>query len=232
MNFLNECVNKKCVEKKVVATAIKETFKISNSRVRVDTLDIQSLNIKQFMKFIKRFDSEIVCLYSNRSFNRKLNRYQKKVLTILKEIKSDNHDKFMKKKFEYSIDELKKRILKAYYSEIEIFMRDKANELASYRKENHEINLIFETKSSIIRNYKSLFEKKLKIVKHYVNEYFQKEFIKSSLSKTATSMLLIKKSENELRFCVNYRALNEITVKNRYSIFLINITLAKLSRVK
>ena len=106
------------------------------------------------------------------------------------------------------------------------------NELASYKKENHQINLISEAKSFFIRNYKSMFEKKLKTVKHYLHENLQKEFIKFSSSKAAASMLLIKKSEDELRFCVNYRALNEIIVRNRYSISLINETLAKLFRVK
>ena len=155
-----------------------------------------------------------------------------KILTILKEVKSDNHDKFMKKKFEYLIDELKKRISEAYHNEIEIFMRRKADELASHKKKDYQINIIFETKSSFVRNYKSMFEKKLRVVKHYLNEHLEKEFIRSSSSKTAASVLLIKKSEDELRFCVDYRALNEITVKNRYSISLINETLAKLSRAK
>ena len=154
------------------------------------------------------------------------------MLVILKKVKSDDHDKFIKKKLEYSIDKLKKRISEAYHSEIEVFIRDKADELASHRKENHQINLIFKAKSFFVRNYKSMSEKKLKIVKHYLNQYLQKEFIRFSSSKAAASMLLIKKSENELRFCVDYQALNKVTVKNRYSISLVNETLAKLSRVK
>jgi hypothetical protein len=35
-----------------------------------------------------------------------------------------------------------------------------------------------------------------------------------------------------LRFCVNYRGLNDITVKNRYPIPLIRETLDRLSRAK
>jgi hypothetical protein len=46
------------------------------------------------------------------------------------------------------------------------------------------------------------------------------------------SVLFIKKLEDELCFCVNYRDLNAITVKNRYSLLLISETLNRLSRVK
>ena len=77
---------------------------------------------------MKRFNSEVICLCSKRSFNTKLDKYQKKVLIILKEIKSDDYNMFMKKKLEYSIDELRKRILEVYHSEIEVFMRDRADE--------------------------------------------------------------------------------------------------------
>ena len=42
-------------------------------------------------------------------------------------------------------------------------------------------------------------------------------------------MLLVRKPNGGLRFCVDYRALNKITVKNQYSIPLINKTLGKLS---
>ena len=43
-------------------------------------------------------------------------------------------------------------------------------------------------------------------------------------------MLFVKKSSESLKFCVNYRKLNEIIEKNRYPIFLINETLIKLSK--
>ena len=46
------------------------------------------------------------------------------------------------------------------------------------------------------------------------------------------SVLFIKKFEEELCFCVNYQDLNAITVKNRYSLFLISETLNCLSQAK
>ena len=66
-------------------------------------------------------------------------------------------------------------------------------------------------------------------MKKYINKYLEKGYIRPSLSATAASVLLVRKPDGKLKFCVDYRALNEITVKNWYSIPLINKTLGKLS---
>jgi hypothetical protein len=42
----------------------------------------------------------------------------------------------------------------------------------------------------------------------------------------------VPKSDNSLRLCVDYRALNKVTVKNRYPLFLINETLDRLIGAK
>ena len=45
-------------------------------------------------------------------------------------------------------------------------------------------------------------------------------------------MLFVKKPGGSLRFCVDYRGLNAVTVKNRYPLPLISETLNRLSRAK
>ena len=55
----------------------------------------------------------------------------------------------------------------------------------------------------------------------YLNENFSKEFIQANYLQTVTSVLFIKKFEEGLCFCVNYKSLNAITIKNYYSLFLI-----------
>ena len=62
----------------------------------------------------------------------------------------------------------------------------------------------------------------------YINEHFGKDFIKPSLLAVAAPVLLVRKPRDELKFCIDYKALNAITVKNRYSISLINKTFSKL----
>ncbi len=73
---------------------------------------------------------------------------------------------------------------------------------------------------------------KLKVLKKYIKKYLNKEFIASSFSLIKASMLFAKKSRNNLRFCINYRRLNAITIKNRYSISLISQLLILLMRTK
>ena len=67
---------------------------------------------------------------------------------------------------------------------------------------------------------------------HYLNENLSKDFIWVSYFQMITSVLFIKKLEEELCFCINYRDLNTITVKNRYSLSLISETLNHLSWAK
>ncbi len=45
-------------------------------------------------------------------------------------------------------------------------------------------------------------------------------------------MLFVKKLNESLCLCVNYRDLNEITVKNNYSLFLLSETLNRFAHVK
>ena len=59
-----------------------------------------------------------------------------------------------------------------------------------------------------------------------------KGFIRASFSPTATPVLFIRKPGRNFRLCVNYRALNAITVKNRYPLPLIQEILNRLVKVK
>ena len=45
-------------------------------------------------------------------------------------------------------------------------------------------------------------------------------------------MLFVKKSEEELHFCIDYQALNTITIQNQYLIFLIQETLNQFSKAQ
>ena len=67
-------------------------------------------------------------------------------------------------------------------------------------------------------------------MKKYIDKHLGKSFIRPSLlAAAAAPVLFVKKLDGRLKFCIDYRVLNEITVKNRYSILLINKTLRKLS---
>ena len=67
--------------------------------------------------------------------------------------------------------------------------------------------------------------------RRYLNENFNKKFIRVNRFETTISILFVKKFKGNFRFCVNYRDLNVIIVKNRYLLFLILKILNRLSRV-
>ena len=73
---------------------------------------------------------------------------------------------------------------------------------------------------------------KLVTVKKYLEKNLKKEFITISFFFFVSSILFAKKSNDQFRFCVNYRKLNFITWKNRYSLSLINEILTQFSKIK
>jgi hypothetical protein len=63
-----------------------------------------------------------------------------------------------------------------------------------------------------------------------LTEYLDKGFIRVSNSPAAAPVLFAKKPGGGLRFCVDYRALNQLTRKDRYPLPLINETLERIGK--
>jgi hypothetical protein len=109
-----------------------------------------------------------------------------------------------------------------YHDFLNVFFKEKANILSSHKKHDHCIK--FEKNHVSNHEYASLYnltKEELLMIKKYLKEHLDKDFIESSIALYASSFLFAKKLDDELRFCVNYRKLNAITKKNRYSISLI-----------
>ena len=73
-----------------------------------------------------------------------------------------------------------------------------------------------------------LLDHKFEQIKKYLNEHLRKRFIVFNYALFVLSILFIKKSNKNLRFYINYRKLNAIIKRNRYSILLINEILIKI----
>ena len=131
-------------------------------------------------------------------------------------------------------NEIKRRLLEKYYNFINVFDRDKANILLLYRLYNYRVKFAKsanETKLLKSRIYLML-DYKLEQIKKYLNKNFKKEFITLSKVLFALLILFAKKSNGELRFCVNYRKLNQIIKRNRYFISLIDEVLTRIQSYK
>jgi hypothetical protein len=103
--------------------------------------------------------------------------------------------------------------------------------LFSRRSYDHVINLKKNTQISSQTLY-DMSRIKIEKFRRYLNENLVKEFIRANRSHVVSSVMFVKKSEEELRFYVNYRALNAITIKNRYSLSLIVEILYRLTKIK
>ena len=68
----------------------------------------------------------------------------------------------------------------------------------------------------------------LETVKEYLLKNLDKGFIEPSSAPFATPVLFVKKANKSLRFYIDFRALNNITRKDRYPLPLIDETLARL----
>jgi transposase InsO family protein len=147
-------------------------------------------------------------------------------------VTTDDYNIFMKGKPTYSWEELLARVPRKYHSEIKVFLKKNADKLPPHRAEDHKIQLMEGTTAPFARNYRPMSEQELEAVKKYLEEHLGKGFIRPSSSSAAAPVLLVRKPGGGLRVCVDYRALNAITIKNRYPIPQMRETLNRLCKAK
>ena len=87
-------------------------------------------------------------------------------------------------------------------------------------------------KKSSFDSIYNLSAEELEILRVYIDEHLEKKFITFSVSLVSALILFAKKSNDSFRLCVDYRDLNVIIKKNRYSLSLINETLNRLLEAK
>ena len=77
-----------------------------------------------------------------------------------------------------------------------------------------------------------MFDYKLQKMKNYLIKYLNKNFIFFSSISYVSLILFIKKKDNSLRFCINYKKLNALIKWNHYFLFLINETFTCIQNSK
>ncbi len=108
-----------------------------------------------------------------------------------------------------------------------MFDRAQVDKLSPHRSYDHKIELTNDVTSSRCRAYRmSLY--KLQKIKEYLNENLSKSFITSSKISYFSLVLFALKINDDLCFCIDYRKLNVIIKRNRYSLSLIDEMIDKI----
>ena len=119
-------------------------------------------------------------------------------------------------------------ISKAYRDLADVFLPSNANSLPPHRDEDHAIELE-SGKTPPFGPLYNLSEYQLKTLCDYIDENLAIRFTQPSKSSAGAPVLFTPKPDGTLRFCVDYRRLNSMTIKNRYPLPLIDEILDRLS---
>ncbi len=130
-----------------------------------------------------------------------------------------------------ALEQVKIKLFSEYHDYLDVFDRAMINQLSSHRFYDHKIELIDEETLSRSRLYQ-MFNHKLQKIKKYLIEHLNKEFIFFSFASYVSLILFAEKKDESLRFCVDYRKLNALIKRDRYSLSLIDETLARIQESK
>ena len=92
---------------------------------------------------------------------------------------------------------------------------DLPNELPPRREVDHKIEVKPGTEPPSKAPYR-LSQKELEELKSQLDELLAKGYIRQSKSPYGAPVLFVDKKDGKLRLCVDYRALNKVTVKKSY----------------
>lgn len=133
----------------------------------------------------------------------------------------------------------REKLPRQYHQYLDVFDRKKADTLPPLRgdKIDHKIELIEkdEKGNKVEAPWGPLYNmstEELLVLRKTLTEYLDKGFIQVSNSPAAAPVLFVKKPGGGLRFCCDYRALNQITKKDRYPLPLIHETLERIGKAQ
>ena len=201
---------------------------------KITDADIAEVSAFAFAKLGKKAENQVTALWP-KDFEQLLRDGQNTLPNVpgltadVAALSPEDYEKFFNKmrKPTMSMEELRRLVPPEYHKWIEVWNPRKANQLPPHRSINHAIDLHPGSTPPAKRAY-GMSRDQAAVVKEYIDEMLGKGYIRPSTSPYAAPVLIVKKPDGGLRICVDYRALNAVTIKNRNAPPLIRETLAKL----
>ena len=113
----------------------------------------------------------------------------------------------------------------------DVFPNELPNGLPPKRAVDHAIETIPGSEPPSKSTYRLSYEETAELKKQ-LGDLLANGHVKPSVSPYGAPVLFVQKKEGTLRLCVDYRALNKITIKNRYPLLRIDELLDKLVNAK
>ena len=124
------------------------------------------------------------------------------------------------------------KILGKYSDFTDVFSEEKALVLPERTEFNEHAIDLEDGKQPPYGPIYSLGPVELETLKTYIETHLKTGFIRPSKSPAGAPILFDKKPDGSLRLCVDYRGLNNLTIKNRYPLPLIGESLDRLGQAK
>lgn len=127
---------------------------------------------------------------------------------------------------------IKTFILSRAYKDFEyMFWVKNASQLPLHKGYDHFIDLI-DGKQPLYKLIDYISEKMLFIFWEYINKNLANKFIRPSKFFFAAFILFVPKFNRGLRLCIDYRSLNNLTIKNKYPLSLVDKSLGRFGQAK
>ncbi len=207
-------------EKSSSFSKIVKSFNSVNFASSFNSMNIAMIETAAYRSLVKRLNMTTFAIIIT-----KIDRLLKTARNKLEDvnIQEFSHEEILK--------EVKAKLSLKYHDYLDVFDRAMTDQLFSHRFYDHKIELIDERTSSRSRLY-HMSDYKLQKMKNYLIEHLNKSFISFSSTLYTSLILFVEKKDDSLRFCVDYRKLNALIKRDRYSLLLIDETLARIQDSK
>ena len=118
-----------------------------------------------------------------------------------------------------------------YHQWASIFSREQTSQLPAHTKFDHRIKLVEGAEAPWGPLY-GMSEQELKGLREWLDKQVAAGKIVKSNSSAGAPILLVGKPDGSFRLCVDYRALNKVTVKNRYPLPLMTELRERLNKAR